>query len=110
MTSSHAWNKICARSGALSGQPAIHDKDSTDGFMNRLGLSLVRGEGDSYLLLSLHGIDGSMVMSRARIGRYGSVNSEPKYLFHGLYGSGTRGTIRGLPLGPGEGCVEIVQA
>lgn len=35
---------------------------------------------------------------------------KPTYLFHGLYGGGTRGTIRGLPLGPGEGCVEIVQA
>ena len=39
-----------------------------------------------------------------------AVNYGPKYLFHGLYGNRARGTIRGLPLGPGEGCVEIVQA
>ena len=30
--------------------------------------------------------------------------------FHGLYGGGPRGTIPRLPLGPGERCVEIVQA
>ncbi len=33
-----------------------------------------------------------------------------KALFHSLYGRGTHGTIPRLPLGPGEGCVEIVQA
>lgn len=51
-------------------------------------------------------VDGDGTVNLGRDGR----PAPSVGLFHGLYGGGTRGTIPRLPLGPGERCVEIVQA
>ena len=66
--------------------------------------------GQTHAIASSH-CQSSQLIDRALI--VVMVGSKPPgkaALFHGLYGGGTRGTIPRLPLGPGERCVEIVQA
>ncbi|ULA61648.1 MAG: hypothetical protein LZF60_350001 [Nitrospira sp.] len=110
MTMSHALRESRAPGAEHVRHPAAYIMSIAQmDFLNRLGVSLVRRVSMSTRCSAVERIV-SVIMEAPFSNGQASINSGPKYLFHGLYGRGTRGTIRGLPLGPGEGCVEIVQA